>query len=229
MKIVDINSIPRNSEPKKIYPNKVDLVSAVQHKKYRNYVIGILVATVSTVAFIWSFYQEKKNIEAQNNSFQAIYHFEANDFDKALNGDGTHKGFLSIIKAYPYTATAQLLHLYSGLAYMHQKEYEQAITSLKKFSCKDFIVQARAWSVIGDAYAQQNKCKEAAEYYVKAAHYKENSIYTPRYLMKAAIHFEAIQQYTKAYHCYQEVVEKYPDCSHSELALKEAARLSTYK
>ena len=49
----------------------------------------------------------------------------------------------------------------------------------------DALCYAIAIGAIGDAYAQQNKQKEALEYYVKAADANKNELTRPRYLMKA--------------------------------------------
>ncbi|MCT4696924.1 MAG: tetratricopeptide repeat protein [Candidatus Cardinium sp.] len=199
-------------------------------KKSRSkwYLIGFCLTSLTMVSCFWFFsLREAKNLKAQDAIFQATYYFEAGDFDKALKGNADHRGFLDVIKAYPYTTTANLACFYAGVAYMHQKEYDQALFFLKKFKAKDFILQARAWCVMGDAYSEQKKHKEAAIYYMKAAHYKANSVYTPGYLVKAAIAFEADAQYKNAYRCYQEIIAQYPTSRHgSSLAIKEASRLS---
>lgn len=223
MKIIDINSIPRNLDNK-----EKEIVDALKGSKRKWYIIGFCLTFLAAVSSFWFFYlREAKNLKAQDDVFQAIYHFETGDFDKALKGDGLHKGFLEVIKQYPYTATANLACFYVGVAYMHQKEYDQALSFLSRFKARDFILQARAWCVMGDAYSEQKKYKQAAIYYMKAAHYKANSVYSPGYLVKAAIAFEADRQYKNAYDCYQEIVEKYPTSGHgSGLAIKESSRLS---
>ncbi|WP_342264940.1 tetratricopeptide repeat protein [Cardinium endosymbiont of Philonthus spinipes] len=225
MKIIDINSIPRNISEDK--PDQ-EIVAVLKRNRRKWYIVGFTAVLLAAAACFWFFYvRETRNLKAQDDVFQAIYAFEAGDFDKALKGDGPHKGFLEVIKQYPYTATANLACFYAGVAYMHQKEYDQAISFLSRFKASDFILQARAWCVMGDAYSEQKNHKQAAVYYMKAAHYKENNVYTPGYLVKAAIAFEADKQYKNAYNCYQEIVEKYPTSQYgSGLAIKEASRLS---
>ncbi|WP_419241654.1 tetratricopeptide repeat protein [Cardinium endosymbiont of Nabis limbatus] len=237
MKIIDINSIPRNLPENH---KEQEVVVPPKRGKRKWYIIGFCV-TLFAALFAWfCFYlRGVKDLKAQDDVFQAIYHFEAGDFDKALKGDGIHKGFLEVIQQYPYTVTANLACLYTGIAYMHQKEYEQACAFLSKFKAKDFILQARAWCVMGDAYSEQKKYRQAAVHYMKAARYKPNNVYTPGYLVKAAIAFEADakdearsaheanEQYKNAYNCYQEILEKYPNSAHaSGLAIKESSRLS---
>jgi hypothetical protein len=43
--------------------------------------------------------------------FQAVYYFEADSLDKALNGDGNNLGFLEIIDEYSVTDAANLANL----------------------------------------------------------------------------------------------------------------------
>ncbi|MGI2262175.1 tetratricopeptide repeat protein [Candidatus Cardinium hertigii] len=227
MKIIDINSIPKN--PSENDKAKAKLVS-LKHNKRKWYVVGFYMTFLSIAAFLGFFYLTKtKNLKVEDDIFQAIYHFEASDFDKALKGEGSHKGFLEVIAQYPYTTTANIDCFYAGIAYMHQKEYEKARSFLSRFKLEDYILQARSWSVIGDTYSEQKNYKQAAAYYIKAARYRPNSVYTPVYLVKAASAFEADGQYKNSYRCYQEIVEKYPNSSYgSGLAIKEVSRLSAF-
>jgi len=225
MKIIDINSIPRNPlENEKAKTKSVPL----KRNKRKWYTVGFCMTFLSIAALLGFFSLRKtKNVKAEDDIFQAIYHFESGNFDKALKGEGSHKGFLEVIEQYPYTTTANIACFYVGIAYMHQKEYEKARSFLSRFKAKDCILQARSWSIIGDAYSEQKNYKQAAAYYIKAARYKANSVYTPLYLVKAATTFEADGQYKNGYDCYQEIIEKYPTSSYSsDLAIKEASRLS---
>ncbi|WP_243518326.1 MULTISPECIES: tol-pal system YbgF family protein [unclassified Candidatus Cardinium] len=225
MKTIDINSIPRKIIA---HSREKESLKELNHSKKKWYILLFLIACMAAASWLWFLYlKPTKSLKAEDEAFQAVYHFEAGDFDKALKGDGLHKGLLEIIKAYPGTTTANLACFYTGIAYMHQKQYDEALAFLSRFKAKDFILQARAWSVMGDAHSEQKNHKQAAIYYIKAAHYKENSVYSPGYLIKAAIAFETDGQYKQAYDCYQEIIAKYPTSRYnSSLAIKESNRLS---
>jgi tetratricopeptide (TPR) repeat protein len=47
------------------------------------------------------------------------------------------------------------------------------------------MLSTLAKGAIGDAYAQQNKSKEALDFYLKAADASKNDFTRPRYLLKA--------------------------------------------
>jgi tetratricopeptide (TPR) repeat protein len=92
---------------------------------------------------------------------------------------------VKIADEYSGTDAGNLANYYAGVAYLNTKKYAEAITSLEKFKSDDIMLSTIAVGVIGDAYAQQNKQKEALEYYVKAADANKNELTRPRYLMKA--------------------------------------------
>jgi len=227
MKTIDINSIPRSSIDRSFYKKQENLYRKIHNNKIRIGVIGTFLVLLTIGSCIYLFYQEKHEAEVQKDMFQATYHFEGKDFQKALEGDGTNKGFLFIAESFPYTKSANLACFYIGVAYIHQKEYDRAILFLKKFQANDLLLAARAWCLLGDAYSAKKEYAQAASHYMKAARYKPNSIYTPGYLMKAAIAFEAYKHYKDAYRCYQTILEQYPKCSHHDMATKEAGRLSS--
>lgn len=240
MKTIDIESIPRNkgaNQPPQ-EAAKIDPMLARKHaleqfnisikgRKNRFYFTCCMVVVVALAWYGIDLYHEKQDVKAQDEAFQAMYDFESNAYDKALKGDETHKGLLAISEAYPHTKTGRLARVYTGLIYMHQKEYVKVINCLTKCHVGDSILQARVWCILGDAYSGQKNFRRAADCYTKAAQQKPNSVYSPVYLKKAAIAFEATGQYPKAQACYQKIIEQYPHArSAYEAAVKEASRLS---
>src|SRR6187431_27375 len=61
-------------------------------------VVGVAAVILIGVAgyFAFNYYKNNQNAEAQKEMFQAVYYFEADSLDKALNGDGNNLGFLDI-------------------------------------------------------------------------------------------------------------------------------------
>ena len=87
------------------------------------------------------------------------------------------------------------------------------------------LVQARAYSLIGDAYMELDDYDEAADYYTKAAEYKPNEHFTPTYLFKAAIALESADKLEDAVDCYEEIIKKYLNSPEFTDARKHKARL----
>jgi tetratricopeptide (TPR) repeat protein len=112
--------------------------------------LGALAVIISGF-FLGRYYLNNQNNQAQIDMFQAVYYFESDSIDLALNGDGNNYGLLDIIDNYGFTEAANLAHFYVGASYMKKGEYEYAIDYLSEFSGDDIVVQARAFALIGDA------------------------------------------------------------------------------
>ncbi|WP_017730316.1 tetratricopeptide repeat protein [Nafulsella turpanensis] len=185
---------------------------------------GVLVLIVAGF-FAYKTYMNNQNQEAQTNMFQAIYYFEADSLNQALNGDGNYPGFLEIIDDYSGTDAANLAHYYAGVAYLKQGEFNEAIEHLQEFSSDDLLVQARAYALIGDAYMELEDYATAAEFYDKAANYKPNEFFTPLYLSQAGFAYELAGNLEAALSRYTEITEKYVGANEYENARKQKARL----
>lgn len=189
------------------------------------YAGGFLIILVLCGVFFFERYQRQRNGLAQSDMFQAVYYFEQGDFDKALHGDGIYPGLLEIVATYRFTKAANLAHFYTGVSYLHQQVYDQAIQHLTKTRFKDWLLQARVWSLIGDAHVEQKNYSAATVYYLKAAAYKPNKAFTPNYLVKAALAYEANKNLHAALGCYQRIVQEFSDTPQYGTAVKHIARL----
>jgi tetratricopeptide (TPR) repeat protein len=187
--------------------------------------IGGVLALIVTAYFLYNYWITNRNATAQNEMFQAVYYFEADSLDKALNGDGNNLGFLEIIDNYSFTEAANLANYYAGASFLKKGEYISAVDHLSKFSSDDLLVQARAYSLIGDANVEMGNYDEALTYYKKAYTYKPNEYTTPAYLIKAAVVYEIKEDYKSALDCYATIVEKYVNSSEYQTARKHKARL----
>ena len=213
----------------KTLPDVIDISQRVamrvaRHQRYL-YLVGLLALISAAGFFFFKRYQHQQNEVAQREMFQAVYYFEQEAFDKALKGDGTWAGLLDIVKEYRFTEAANLAYFYIGVSYMHQKDYTRAVRFIAKFKPKDLLLQARAWALMGDAYAEQKNYRKASHYYVRAAAYKPNKIFTPIYLVKAALAYEADKDYPAALDCYQRIINKFPGSTQYGEAVKHGARL----
>lgn len=192
-------------------------------------VIGVVAVLLVAVAgyFGFMYYKSNQDAQAQREMFQAIYYFEADSLNLALNGDGNNLGFIDIIDEYKFSDAANLAHFYAGVSYLKQGNYEAARLYLQDFSSNDLLVQARAYSLIGDAYMEEENFEEAANYYNKAAGYKPNRFFTPAYLMKAALAYEKLNQAEKAKAAYDQIITKYWESSEYQNARKFKAKLES--
>ena len=155
-------------------------------------VAGVALFTVGYLAY-QKFIASPKQDEAANEMFVAQQNFQkatdgvASDslYKLSLNGSEGKFGFIKIADEYSGTDAGNLANYYAGMAYLNTGKYAEAIDFLTKFKSEDIVLDAMAKGAIGDAYAQQNKSKEALENYIKAAESNKNDFTTPRFLLKA--------------------------------------------
>ena len=159
--------------------------------------------------------------------FQAVYYFEADSLDRALDGDGNNLGLLQIIEDYPWTESANLAHYYAGISLLKKGEYISAIEHLDQFSSSDLLIRARTYSLIGDANMEMGNYSEAVSWYNKARDYKPNENSTPLYLLKAATAYEMLEDWKSALECYDIIVTKYVNSGEYQDARKHKARVET--
>jgi tetratricopeptide (TPR) repeat protein len=188
---------------------------------------GVLIAAIILIGGILFFQinTANQNENAQKEMFQAVYFYEQDSIQLALNGDGINSGFLSIVDEYPRTDAANLAHYYIGSIYLSERNYEGALTHLEQFSADDYLVQAKAYSLIGDANMELGNSDAAITNYKKAADTNENKYFTPKYLNKLAIAYEESGKIQEAINTYGTIEEKYYESFEFSAARKHKARL----
>lgn len=197
-----------------------------RHPKIVFGVLGVVLLTVGGY-FGFKYFQDRKDVDAQREMFQAVYYFESDSLDLALNGDGNNLGFLDIIDEYGITPAGNLANFYAGASYLKQGKYELARLYLEDFSASDLLVQARAYSLIGDSHMEEQNYVDAASFYSKAANYEPNKYYTPAYLMKEALAYEKANDTAKAISTYQKIIDNYWESGEYQNARKFKARLES--
>jgi tetratricopeptide (TPR) repeat protein len=108
--------------------------------------------------------------------FKAEEYYRMDSTNQALNGDGQYWGFLKVIDKYGGTEAGNLANFYAGSCYIKLNDNTKAIKYLKKFSTSSKPVQARAYRLMADAYADLGQNKDAFEYYKKAGHHFEKDM-----------------------------------------------------
>jgi len=185
-------------------------------EKNKSTTLGAGIALIALVAgfFGYQWYKTSQDVEGEKKLYKAVYAFESDSLSAAA------KEMAKISDEFGGN-TQNLSDLYLGITLLKQGKYDQAIEKLKNFSSSDLLVQARAYSLVGDAYAEKKSFGEAIEYYQKAADYKPNKFFTPTYLLKLALAFEANKQGKEALDAYSQITDKFPESAESIPAKKE--------
>jgi len=184
-------------------------------ESYKNSIIiavAVVILIVVAILGVRQYYFIPKEKDAQVAIFPGQNYFAAQQWDKALNGDGKdYIGFLSIIDDYGMTNTANLAKAYAGMCYYHLNKPEDALEYLKKYKANDKIFAPLIQGMIGDCYVDLGKVEEGVKYFDKTASEANSDILSPVYLKKAGTAYESLSDFANAKKAYQTIKDKYPN------------------
>ena len=145
-------------------------------------------------------------------------YFNAEQFDKALNGDGAgYAGFVKIASDYGSTDAGNLANLYAGLCYYYLGKAKEAVNYLEKYSpASDAMVSPAAVAALGNAYAAVgqldkavSKLKDAASKADSESKDGANNSLSPTFLLQAGELLESQNKTDEALKVYQDIKKKY--------------------
>ena len=197
-------------------------------RNHRNLLLGILAAVVLAVVGGFGFYtwRNQQDAKAQANMFQAVNYWEADSLSKAVKGDGKRPGLTTMANEYGSTKAGNLANFYAGVASLKQGKYKEALDFLEDFSSDDYLVQSRAYALMGDAQLELNKPKEAADLYAKAADHNANEYFSPSYLLKEGAARELANDNEGALKAYDRIIGEYPTAQEVAEARQYKAKLA---
>ena len=170
---------------------------------------GGIIALFCLLFFAYRYYQGTRSQEAERELFNAVYYFEEDSLELALEGDGLNYGFLQIIDQYSGTDAENIARFYAGVCYLKTARYTEAINQLEAFGSSDWLISARAESLLGDAYMEQEQYEEAVEHYEEAADRAPNPYFSPIYLQKLALAQERLSKPEQALATYRRILEEH--------------------
>ena len=187
--------------------------------KYRKQILIAVAAILLIIAGCLAyntFVAEPRENKASTAMAKAQEMFAERDFQKALNGDKTNEGFLSVIENYGGTDAANLAKGYAGLCYAQMGKWQEAVKYLEDFSPKsDAIISPAIVGALGNAYANTGKVDEAISTLKEAASMADsrsesvNNTTSPTYLLQAARLLESQKKTDEALKIYKQIKEKY--------------------
>lgn len=197
-------------------------------EKYKNVIIGVVIAIVVIVLGIFGFKKfisEPRQAKANTESFPAEAYFSyaieaesAGDYRHALYGDSTSNdkysiGLLAIIDKYGSTPAGNRAKYEAGICYLHLGQYKEALKCLDSYKGKDQLTPVLDEMMLGDVEAEQQNFDAAIKHYNKAANMDDNPITAPFALFKAGVSYLAKNDKAKAEECFQKVKNDYPESS----------------
>lgn len=189
--------------------------------KYRKAIIIAVAAIIIAVVggFLYKAYVAQPREEKASTALaKGQEYFDAEQFDKALKGDGAgYAGLLNIIRDYSSTDAANLANLYAGLCYANLNKWDDAVKYLDAYSpADDAMVSPAAIAALGNAYAHVNQLDKAIDNLEKAAEMADkqakdgvNNSIAPTFYLQAGILLESQGKKDKALELYQKIKANY--------------------
>lgn len=188
--------------------------------KYKKHLIIALIALLAVIAgiFIYKSIAGPREDKASTALGRGQEYFNADQYDKALNGDGaSYAGFLKIANDYSSTDAGNLAKLYAGLCYANLGKWEEAVKFLDQYSpADDAVVSPAAIAALGNAYAHVNQLDKAISALKKAADMADsqgadglNNSIAPTFRLQAAELVESQGNKEEALKMYQDIKKKY--------------------
>lgn len=189
--------------------------------KYKKTIIIAIIALSAIIACVF-LYQAYVSGPREDKASTALgrgqEYFMAEQFDKALNGDGAgYTGFLKIISDYGSTDAGNLANLYAGLCYANLEKWNEAVKYLDAYSpSNDAMISPAAIAALGNAYAHVNQLDKAISALEEAADKADkqgkdginNSLY-PTFRLQAAMLLESQGKKDEALKKYEDIKKKY--------------------
>lgn len=195
--------------------------------KYKKAILAVVAALVIVIAgaILYNNYvavpqeQEASTVLAKGQEYM-----NAEQYDKALKGDGAgFPGFVKIASDYSGTDAGNLANLYAGLCYARQQtpDWKSALKYVESFNTSDDqLISPASQMALGDIYANNDQLDKAVESFKKAAKMADdkaedniNTSVSPLALKKAGVILESQGKKAEALEVYKEIKAKYVNSS----------------
>ena len=182
-------------------------------KNQKTLIAAIIVVLVIVLAIfgLRKWYFQPREDRAASEMFAAEQWFGQGDFQKALDGDDTFRGFIGVADSYKGTKSGNLARYYAGICNLRLGNFDEAARWLKKYNGKDTFTRPLAKIALGDAEMELGNTKAAVDNYIKAAEMEDNFVTTPTALFKAGMGYMMLDNNQKALECFTKVKNNYPE------------------
>lgn len=183
-------------------------------EKNRNMIMYGCVAVLVVVAAIWGWNKmsASKNAAAQDEIWQYQALFDQGQYQQAL------EGFEAVADEYGSTKAGNLAKAYAGLCQKNLGNYAEAASLLNSFDGNDNVVAPAMLCALGDCLVNQENpdYKKAAETFEKAAKAADNAQYSPLFLKKAGLAYEAAGDNAAAAKAYQAIKDNWAETASAQ-------------
>lgn len=192
----------------------------LKYKKPILIAVAAIIVIVLGCILVKNYVLEPREQEASTVLAKGQEYFNAQQYDKALKGDGAgFTGLINVANDYSSTDAGNLANLYVGLCYAHQQkpDWKKALEYVEKFDTNDDMeISPASQMALGDIYANNDQLdkavdcfKNAAKMADKQAEENTNLSIAPLALKKAGIILESQNKKAEALEIYKDIKKKY--------------------
>ncbi len=165
----------------------------------------VAVLAVICLILVWIYAVRRPGIEAADNAVGQA------DLTLNLGNDSLALvQYKQVADDYGYEAGNRAA-LNAAILLYKNKNYEEAITYLKKYSPNESLIGASSQSLMGDCYVNLKEYDKAIDCFRKAADISDNNPhYTPVFLMKEATVQRELKNYKAEAQLCREIQKEYP-------------------
>lgn len=197
-----------------------------KNQKKLTYSVAAILLIIIGVMLYKNYVVAPREAEAQNVIWHAQNAFANNLFEVALNGDETVTGFAEIVDSYGSTSVGNLARAYAGFCCVKLDLYNEAVSYLSAAKIDDPILTPLILSALGDSYVELEQYEKAASYFLDAAKVADHAMLSPKFLMKAGLVYEKLDQKQKAKEVYSTIKDKYESSSEGAIIDKYLIRVN---
>lgn len=199
--------------------------------EYKNVVIATAIAVVLIIGLSvgYYFYSSSQEDQARQLMGYAEQYYLNGNYENALYGseEDFTVGFKQIINNYSGTDTGNLARYYAAVSEYNLGNTEQALAYMEEYEVPEGILGVGAISFKGVLLTELGRHSEAAEAYMEAANWDENTSTTPYNLLQAAYAYSDAGNEQQAIEQAEKIVSEYPDSPQTVDARRLAGRLQT--
>lgn len=187
---------------------KSELFIEKNWKKLGAAILAIIVVVVGF--YTYNHISAQNEAKAQAAIAGAQNAFAMQQFEQALNGDGSTAGFTKIMKEYSGTKTANIAKLYAAVCYAQTGKVDEAIKMFEDFNQQgDETISPASIAALGNCYIKKGNNEKGIELLLKAAKEANNDALTPVFLLQAGQIYESMNQNDKAVELYNQIKKDY--------------------
>ena len=183
--------------------------------KYKKQIIAALVAVIvvvgGTFAYIYGYAKPREDKAQELLGIVMQKYVMAQDYEKALKGEGKTLGLEAIASKYSSTDAGNIAKYEAGIMKMQLGKTKEAIKYLEDFDAQnDETITPQALVTLANCYATDKQLDKAVDTFKKAAAATDVPALCAEYLLQAGIVLESQKKNDEALQIYQDIKKNYP-------------------